>query len=208
MENKLYFEPANFGKGKKKEQKGSESGDNKRFLKLTGFLIFLLVIGGIIFWFLRGKTTVSGDFPANIGAESLTCSKENAIYEKINYAGGDKKHARITAIFDGSETLRTLSFNYSLIFSSDTEVKAAEGTAHYSFARYLADDGLDFTEFENKFSIIGNELIISLFVEQAGINNKSAPYFMLEDVPTDTLSGYRDSYESLGFSCSSTIDNK
>lgn len=208
MENKLYFAPAKFGKGKKKKQKSSGEGDKQRFWRLAGFLMILLAIGCIIFWLLHGKTTVSGNFPANIGAESLTCSKENATYEKINYSGG-KQRARITAIFDGAETLHTLSFNYSIIFSNENEAKTAEGAVHYKFGRNLSDDNLSFSEFSNKFSVIGNELAISLFAEQNEIKPNTTGYFMLiHDDNRTSLADYRKAYEAQGFSCTSTIDDK
>lgn len=201
MEEKLYFAPTKYGKGNKK-------GDKKKFLKLACFLTFLLILGIIIFWFLHGKTTVSGNFPANIGAESLTCSKDNTAYEKAVYSGDAKTRARVTAIFDGTEKLRNLSLNYVVNTSSNSSAKNIEAILHHGFARNLSDDGYSFTEFDNKFSIIGNALDIAVYLGQNQLTEKSAPYFMLQNASAVTLADYRKAYESQGFSCASTIDNK
>ena len=210
MEEKLYFAPAKFGKGKKKEQKSSEPGNKKRFLKLAGFLIFLLVVGGVIFWFLHGKTTVSGNFPANITTESLACSSDGSTYEKVSYNGSLKNRARITIIFEGTESLRNYSLSYTMSFSSNAAAKSAEGVIHYNFGRDLSANGFGFSEFDNRFSIQSNELIISLYASKEDLARKNAaPFFMLEEGNhLATLVDYRTFLESINFTCRSTTDNK
>lgn len=203
MEEKLYFAPAKYGKGDKK-------GDKKKFLKLVGFLIFLAAIGAAIFLFLHGKTTVTGNFPADVTTESLVCSQDDIVYEKASYNGAAKTRARVTIIFEGVEALRNYSLNYTMSFSGSAAAKNAEGIIHYNFGRDLSDKGFSFSEFDNKFSIQSNELSISIFASKEDLVRKNAaPFFMLEENnQLTTLNDYETFFKSKNFNCHSTVKDK
>lgn len=74
MEEKLYFKPADYGKGKKKAEKDKpKEKENHKVAKLIGILLFLLIVVVIIIWLLRGKITTTGQYPENVKIESLKC---------------------------------------------------------------------------------------------------------------------------------------
>lgn len=212
MEEKLYFEPENYGKKKehKEPQKKSEKKDH-RILKLLGFLLFLAIIFLIIIWLLRGRTTTSGQFPANVRNESLVCESDNITYEKVNSVSSDDKNLKISMVFNGEASFSSASLKYTLHFASSGEAHSAEAVSHAQFNLALQALGYDAGKFNNKFSEIGSDLIITLNLSSSKtLDDTTRSYFLVEyaenDMLPETLSEYRHNYESQGFACISTVE--
>ena len=217
MEEKLYFKPGNYGKGRKKkqtEQKVDNAPEKKdhKAIKLISLLLFLLIVIIIIIWLLHGKTTTSGQYPANVRNESLTCESKSIVYEKVNQVNSDNKELKINMVFNGVDSLSSASIKYTLRYDSNTEAHNAAAIAHAQFNIGLQELGYDSSKFNNKISEIGSDLVITLnATSKTEINEKTASYFLLSQTKDGTypesLSEYRQNYELQGFSCTSTIDN-
>ena len=214
MEEKLYFRPENYGSGKKKEHKETKKKSEKkdrRVLKLLGFLLFLLIIILIILWLLRGRTTVSGQFPANVRNESLVCESNDITYEKVDSVNSSDKNLKISMVFDGEASLSSTSLKYTLHFASSGEAHSAEAVSHAQFNLALQALGYDAGKFNNKFSEIGSDLIITLNLSSGKtLDDTTRSYFLVEYTdsgnPPETLSEYRHNYKSQGFACTSTVE--
>ena len=209
-EKDLYFQPENYGKKENKEPKKKSEKKDHRILKLLGFLLFLLIIILIILWLLRGRTTVSGQFPMNVRNESLTCVSNDLIPPKLAGADSKEKEVKINAVFNGTEELKSISLIYTLNYSSSDEAYGYEAKSHADFNKALGASGFEVNKFRNKFARYDSKLIISLFGNKSDINQIAAPYFMItvdEDgnVPV-TLKDYQVNYESQGFACESTTE--
>lgn len=216
MEEKLYFKPGNYGKGKKKKQaeqevdNSPEKKDHKA-IKLISLLLFLLIVVIIIIWLLRGKTTTSGQYPANVRNESLTCTSNAITYEKVNQVNSDDKELKISMVFTGKDTLSSASLRYALKFGSYGEAHSAAAISQAQFNIALQTLGYDSSKFNNKFSIIDNELVITLSIASSkSIDDTARSYFLIDYVKDDelpkTLIEYKTNYEKQGFSCTSTVD--
>lgn len=210
MEEKLYFKPADYGAGRKKEKPEKKS---HKGLKLAIFLFFIAAIVIVVLWLLRGKTTISGQFPANARSESLECVSSNIVYEKVNHINSDDKELKISAVFNGTESLSSISLKYTLNYASREEVVAAESRSHAQFGLALQDLGYTIEKFNNKFTMLDNSLVITLVINsRSEIDEVTRSYFLINEgangsVPT-TLAEYRVNYEKQGFSCNATNDKK
>ena len=217
MEEKLYFKPGNYGKGRKKkqtEQKVDNAPEKKdhKATKLISPLLFLLIAIIIIIWLLHGKTTTSGQYPENVKNESLTCASSQIKYEKTSWIDSDEKELKINAIFNGADSLKSLSLIYTLVYPSETDAYLAESQSHAQLNEGFAAIGYDVRKFSNKFSRYDNKLIITLTTSKAELDEYSASYFLLptseDGFKLNTLSDYQNAFEAQGMTCSSTIDNK
>lgn len=211
MQDKLYFQPEDYGSGKKeyKEPKKKSEKKDHRILKLLGFLLFLLIIILIILWLLRGRTTVSGQYPENVKNEYLDCVSEEIDYAKLgNYDVTTKeKELEITATFKGGDTLTMISVKDKLTFFSNHDAVIAEARAHANFNFSLRGPGYDTNKFDNKFSIVGEKLIVNLTGKAGEIDEYAKDYFLIEsDKIPETLAEYKDEYEAQGFTCTSSVN--
>ena len=193
------------------EAKSNENKEksNHKALKLVIFLIFLLTIILIILWLLRGKTTTTGKYPDNIKNESLECTSDELIYEKLGNFGvtPDATELKITMIFTGSESLLSLGIKNLLTFSSNHDAVIAEARAHANFNLSLQAINYDSGKFDNKFSINSDKLLVNLTGKSSDINEYDKSYFMIKsDKLPASLPDYQAEYESLGMKCVSTFD--
>lgn len=215
MEEKLYFTPAKYGKGvkKRKEKTEKEDKDEKghRVRNLVFFLLLLVIVVLIILWLLHGKTTTSGQYPENVKNESLTCITTNKKYTILDKIESNDKEIKINGVFNGTETLKSLSLIYTLNYGSESEAYRSEAISHAQLNETLANSGFSSSKFSNKFTRYKEKLIISLTANKNELNEYSAKYF--EIVPDESgqipnsLSELRKKYEANGFKCNSSEDN-
>ena len=213
MEEKLYFKPGNYGKGRKKkqtEQKVDNAPEKKdhKAIKLISLLLFLLIVVIAIVWLLRDKTTTSGQYPENIKNESLSCVSTTTVYEKVNERVADSRELKINAVFYGKNKLSSIGVRYTQEFPSDNDAYAAHAFLQAQLWGGLQKLGYDHSRFNNKFSLMDNVLVLTLQTEANEIDELTREYFLVnrDSLPT-TLEEYRQNYESQGFACTSSIDN-
>ncbi|MBR2587333.1 hypothetical protein IKE71_03110 [Candidatus Saccharibacteria bacterium] len=216
MEEKLYFKPASYGKKAKKRPEPEKptrlekDKSNHRLRNLIIFALIIVIVIVIILWLLRGKTTTTGQYPANIRNESLTCKTENLGYEKVSDVSSNNKELKINMIFASGDSLSSGNLSYTLHFASYAEAHSAEAVSHAQFNIGLQELGYDAGKFNNKFSIIGSDLVITLNLSsKTALDETTRSYFLVNykkngELPS-TLSDYKSNYESQGFSCESTL---
>ncbi|MBR3595096.1 hypothetical protein IKL45_02575 [Candidatus Saccharibacteria bacterium] len=211
MEEKLYFAPANYGKGRKHSEKSeSLSEHNKKeksekshkVIKMASFLLFLVIIVIIIIWLLHGKTTTTGRYPENIHNDSLECVSNNIKYEKTSSIESSDSELKITTVFRDNGTLGSISLLYTLTYQSSVDAYSAEARAHAEFNKGLAASGFSSEKFANKFTLLDNKLLISLYATSKEINEYTYNYFLI-DSSNDfkTLEDIKEHYKKQGFVC-------
>lgn len=216
MEEKLYFKPGNYGKGTKKKPvtHGDDKDNSDNPHRLRNFIVLILVLALIvliIIWLLRGKTTTSGRFPENVKNESLECNIANKIYDKTNNVSPANTETRVTMIFYGESEFSSINFRYTMHLASVKEAGEAEAITHVQFAENLGYSGLTYEEFNNKFTRIDNDLILSLYSSEKFKKDTAYEYFLInKDASTgaypESLEDFRKNYESQGFTCKSSLD--
>lgn len=210
MEEKLYFKPESYGKGRKKKQQTEQRVEkntedkNHKVLKIVCLLLFLLILIIIIIWLLHGKTTTTGQYPANVKNESLECTSHKLTYNKLGTVSPAPKETTLTltAVFSGSSELRTLSLKNLMTFESNSEAIVAEARTHANFNIGLRPYNYDVSKFDNKFSIMSSKLLVNLTLKKSEYDEFSKDYFLItsEQLPT-TLADFKQEYEAQGFTC-------
>lgn len=204
MEEKLYFKPENYGKKKESKEKSVSEKKDCKGLKLAIFFLVLLIIILIILWLLRGKTTVSGQYPANVKNESLECVSTELIYPKLGSFSPApiENELVLTAVFSGAESLKFLSIKNLMTFESNSEAIIAEARTHANFNIGLRPYNYGTEKFENKFSIMSEKLLVNLTAKASELDEYSKSYFLItsEEIPS-TLSEFQAEYEAQGFTC-------
>ena len=218
MEEKLYFKPANYGKGKKQKQqekqrveKGADKTEKShKALKLVCLLLFLLILILVILWLLRGKTTTTGQYPANVQNESLECVSHELTYNKLGTISPTPQETTLTltAVFSGESELRSLSIKNLIVFESNSEAIIAEARTHANFNIGLRAYNYGTEKFDNKFSIIGEKLLVNLTVKNKELNEFSKDYFLITSDPLpSSLNDFQKEYEAQGFTCKTTFND-
>lgn len=208
MEEKLYFKPEPSGN---KKEKSKSKKENHRFLKLFLFLFVLTIIILFLTWLLKGSKTVSGKYPENIKNESLTCVSKSITPPKIAYIDSKDKELKINAIFNGADSLKSLSLIYTLYYESDDAAYGAEAKGHAEFNKSLVASNYSVDKFSNKFARYDNKLIITLNANKSELDEISAAYFLLSlngdrKVSLESIADYKKNYELAGFVCESTYE--
>lgn len=215
MEEKLYFKPSSYGKGAKKkdskaklepkpEPKTDKSEKSHRARNLILFLVFIAVIILIILWLLRGKTTTTGQYPANIKNESLECISDKLTYPKLGTVSPAPQttNLTLTAIFTNEDTISSLSVKNLMTFTSNSEAVVAEARIHANFNIGLRTYNYNPEKFDNKFSIMHDKLLVNLTVKGKDLDEFSKSYFLInsDKIPV-ALADFQKEYEPQGFSC-------
>ena len=198
LEEKLYFKPET----PKKEKR------DHRFLKLFFFLLFLVFVILVIIWLLRGSKTVSGQYPENLKNESLSCVSNELTYPFTPATVSEDRELKINAVFNGENHLSSINLSYSLGYQTTEEVVSAEAVAHADFNRKLGKRGFSAGKFNNKFTVLDNRLVVSIYGASGDIVDNTADFFMIDsssELPK-TIRDYKKTYEALGFECTSTLD--
>ncbi len=191
-------------------KKSEKSKKNYRYVVLALLLIFVTTLILIIFWLTRGKTTTTGRFPDNIKNESLECNISNLSYEKIGKVPTSNTDTKITIVFYGTEKFNSINLRHTIHLASPEVAGETEAVAHVQFAENLGYSGLNYLEFDNKFTRIDNNLMLSLYNTKPFTKDTMYEYFLIDknnngQYPT-SLEEYRKNYESQGFTCQSSIN--
>ncbi len=219
MEEKLYFKPASYGKGTKKKKQRSEkiakpaNSDSAKDHHIRNFSLFLAlaaIVILIILYLLRGKTTTTGQYPANVKNKSLECISTSLTYDKLGTVSPApaETNLTLTAIFSGENALSSLSLKNLMTFTSNSEAVVAEARTHATFNIGLRTYNYGTEKFDNKFSIMSDKLLVNLTAKAKDLDEFSKGYFLItsEELPT-TLSDFRALYESQGFTCRTNFNN-
>lgn len=215
LEEKLYFSPANYGKGLKKHREKSASAGKQtdgekeyKALKLGSFLLFLVILTVVLIWLLRGKITTIGQYPANIRNETLECVSHDLKYKKVSSAYSDNSELKIIIISHGDKGLSSASLLYTLVYPTELDAYSAEARAHAEFNNGLVAAGFSSEKFSNKFTLLDNKLVISIYATSEEINEYTHDYFLIDDTDVKTLDDYKAIYDEQGFKCISALNEK
>ncbi|MBR2587387.1 hypothetical protein IKE71_03405 [Candidatus Saccharibacteria bacterium] len=213
MEEKLYFKPASYGKGNKKKDEPEKTIKSKkndyRARSLVIFLILVVIIVLVVLWFLRGKTTITGQYPANVRNEYLDCAANNIVYAKVGSVDSKQKELRATMVFLGKEELSSISIKYTLEFADKAAASYAEPIVSTRFHENIAKVIDQYGAFNNKVTLLDDTIVVTLHASKTDLENELAKEFFLipkAESPT-TLSDYREAFESQGLTCTSSLDN-
>ena len=190
-----------------------QATDNKSKLspKLKGFIAIgvVLVLLIVLFFLLRGKNTVTGAYPASIKTSSVVCNNDKIPYPYTSHTnvGMEKEGSiRIVGTFSESKQVSKISLQYTTYFSDNASATSAEAHMHAAFAHHLKDNGLEYAEFDNYFSVVDKKVVLNLYAPFEKVNKANYQFLMLKSIPSNglSLSEFEQTYKSQGFTCDST----
>ena len=126
MEEKLYFKPADYGKGTKKAKVKPEKSP-KPFLRLGIVLVIFIALIIVVLYFLRGKTTTTNEQIPTVKSTSLSCFSDSFVYPIFTYDGAKSRELSIKMIFS-EDTLKSVALEYSLFYDSVELIREAKPT--------------------------------------------------------------------------------
>lgn len=188
-----------------KEEYNNKSKKKRNNIGITICLIVFIVtiLGLVLFFSTRGKTTTSGNYPDNVSDESLTCSGENIDYPFFTYDNAIKKTAEIKALFSNNE-LKSIALTYSLYYNDAQSITASEAHSHAAMNKSFGEIGLNKADAYNaKYAKMEDRMQMNLYTTANDFNNTAKRYFLFEtdeELP-DTIEGYQAVYKTKGLNC-------
>ena len=105
------------------------------------------------------------------------------------------------------DELSTITLYYVGDYGSPSKAKQAEAYAQADYGLILAKEyGVDVGSFSHSFMIDGSKVNLTITAENGDINDRTAPYFLLEQNKSfpKSLEGMKQRYEERNFSCEMT----
>lgn len=176
----------------------------KKTIAILTILISILVLIIVLILLMRGETKTSGNFPANVEGESLTCESHSIKYPFFATDGAKSRDLKITASFYDKK-MNAISLEYTLFYDTEEQIKASEAHNHAAMNISFGSSGLSADAFNANYSKMSNAMKMLLFVKEEEFDMNSAKYFMVEvqekkDLP-EKIDGFEKIYKSQGFAC-------
>lgn len=189
--------------------KEENNNKSKKKKSNTGIIVCLIVfiiaiLGLILFFLTRGKTTTSGNYPDNVSDESLVCSGENIDYPFFTYDNAIKKTAEIKALFSNNE-LKSIALTYSLYYNDVQSITASEAHNHAAMNKSFGEIGLNKADAYNaKYAKMEDRMQMSLYASGSEIDDTALKYFFIDtnhgETP-NTVADVKAVYEEKGLQC-------
>jgi len=182
----------------------------KKYLSRAAIVIVVMIAVLLLISFaLKGKTTVSGEYPANIKTGAIVCNKNNASYPYIDAPDSESHRmgsVRIVGTYNESKIIEKIALDFTTIFNDKGEAEVGKAYMHGEFGKRLSADDLSFSEFDNNFSLVDKKVVVSLFAPIDKINEHNYQYLLLKSKPDRNLlvNAFTQNYQGLGYNCVST----
>jgi hypothetical protein len=166
---------------------------------LPVIFIILIVVVFVMLWFLmRGRTTITGNGSETEQTRAISCSVSNLDYPFFDFNESSEQSTRINATFKGNK-IESISLIHKMAYEDPTTLKKSEASNHAamnnSFGNILGADALGVT-----YDTANGEFQMTLYATKGELNEHSRKYFLFE-VPLANMQEYVDHYERQGFKC-------
>ena len=185
--------------------------DNKKEKKKNSIVCFfvvavvVLLLLFLIFFFFGRKE--SDDVEVSWGGEimGLKCTDSEVLHPALRDYTPKSHTNTITANFADGE-MSTITLYYVGVYSSPMEAKQAEAFAQADYGLILAREYEVSVDFSHSFTIDGEKVSMTITAKEDGVDDKTAPYFLLEQNRSfpKSLNEMKQRYEERNFSCEVT----
>ena len=172
-------------------------------------LVAILLLSCVIIFVTKGKTTVSGTFPESKKTGSLVCTKDNVSYPYVEAPNADSARTgsiRVVGTYNEAGIVEKIALDYSVVFENSDSAVIGEAVMHGEFGKRLTEKELPYNELNNKFSIVGKKVVMSLFASKEKIKTDNYQYLLLDSKLGDKLllAVFEQNYKRQEFKCLST----
>lgn len=186
------------------------SSDSKRMSKnkasiliISGVVLIVIAIVLILNFFMRGETTVSGNFPDPEVSESISCELNSADDTILDLTDVTRASTKVNAVFVKKQ-LSSISLTYSLYYNSEEKINTSEAKNHANFNLSSQENGLGANIFNLHFTKLKDRLEIRMYAESKDITDKSSEYLLLRNTSNLSQSAVEKNYTDKGFKCKSS----
>ena len=187
----------------------TKSNANRYGYRIIIVLAIVVFIALAFVYLMKGKTTVTGTYPASIKTGAIVCSKSKAQYPYVDYPeseGSTLGDARIVGTYNEASIIQEIALDFSTYFESKDAAKIGEAVMHGEFGKRLTAEDLPYSEFNNKFSIVDKKVVMSLTASVDDLADNNYYFFLLPNNPKNGISidKFKQNYANQGYKCVST----
>ena len=178
------------------------------WLAIMGVILIIVSAISIIWFFLRGETTIVGQNGGIINRESFNCEAENAQYQFLGYDNATRKNAKVTAVFDDGK-FSSISLLYTLYYNDKSRIENSKTVNSAELNVFYGKDGLPANSFSKSLYADDEKVTISLYANKNNFNSKTSKYFMADNLNEGSdYQSFIDVYVKGGFYCIKINDDK
>lgn len=176
-----------------------------RILLIMGFIMIGLAVILILIFFLRGKTTVTGEFPKSVADSSMKCAGDNIEYPFIHYNEPVTQSTTSANIVFKGEKIGEISLLLADRFSDERAASAGASVAHADMNQSFASNGLIADALSAGYQVSDSTLKMNLFAPADELDRNSSQYFLLDSaMRSKSMAEIKTYYEEHGFICTSS----
>lgn len=171
IEEKRRFMEQEAQKTKKKKKSKTD------WLGSIGLTLILTAVALLIWFFLNGQTTVTGEQTGVTQTSSLTCKIENAQYPIFTVDEATKKETEVKVLFDG-DRMNSVSLTQTMYYDSPENAKMSRNHNHAAMNTSFGNAGLAADAFNANYTATDDRMIMTLYAAESEYNEVTAKYFL------------------------------
>ncbi len=173
------------------------------WLGTVGLSLILSASVLIVWFFLRGQTTIRGDNPDNKTSESVSCEIEGIEYPYADLTGMAKadKTTMDVNIISNDRKVSSISLVYKLFYSDIEKAAGVEGKLSFTVSRNMSLDGLGSDGLGASFVAANGVARMSLYATLEELNSMDSRKYFLVKSATNSVDDFVKDYENQGFEC-------
>ena len=182
-----------------------EAKKKRRILLIMGSIMIGLAVLLILIFFLRGKMTVTGEFPRSVADSSMKCIGENIEYPFIHYNELVAQNTTSINIVFRNGKIGEISLLMADRFSDERAASAGASVAHADMNQSFANYGLMADALSAGYQVSDSTLRMNLFAPADELDRNSSQYFLLDSaMREESMAELKTHYEGHGFICTSS----
>lgn len=172
----------------------------------AGLTLIAVAVVLLIWFFMKGQTVVSGEFPDTETTQSVTCEANGMIHPLFKFDESTSKKMTVKVIFD-KDKLSTISLVNELFYSTVEAIVQSEAENHAAMNLSYQAAGLGADALGTKFSKLSASMKMSMYATKDMVNSATERYLLLDQIDDSkeyTVALIKANYAQKGFVC---VDN-
>ena len=185
------------------EQSGAKKRKSNDLYSIVGIILVLAAVVLLIWFLLKGQTTVEGGFPDPEKTTSISCKASSSfLYPFFKYDNSNGKSTEINATFENDE-LRKIALIVMMNYGSVEEIEQSEANNHAAMNFSFADAGLGPDAFSSNYARLSSGLKYSISNGADDLYKGGTKYFLLEELNTSPfkMEDVMSALKKKGFTC-------
>ncbi|MDO4611970.1 MAG: hypothetical protein Q4B29_00700 [Candidatus Saccharibacteria bacterium] len=172
------------------------------WLGSIGLTLILMAAVLMIWFFLNGQTTTTGEYTSGERNASLSCVREGENYPIFTFDRASDKKTEIKVLFAG-DNLQSVSLTQTLSYADSELAEGSRAHNHGAMNKSYVAAGLKPDVISDHFSVLeDNKMVMTLYAAGADFEGAVPGYFLAEGVSENpSVEDFSKEYVSRGFNC-------